>query len=228
MRAARLKADHPISSIPPGLVAVLNASENELLTAVSRKHNDYYAHCFTNTSSVCLVAHVDTEPRQLPLKLTINLSGHLHATNGILGADDRAGVYIILKLLSSGLDVNVLFCNFEEFGGIGARKAYRELDMRHIRFFMGLDFRGRMEYAVYHPQPDWVHRLPLSFGYTKAKGTFTDIAVFEEKPSINLSVGYTRNHTANESLDMDSMLQIHDIMPRLIREAEAMVLQQAV
>ena len=208
------------------LTTVLSADEECLLGLLDSNNNGYYAHRFNHSSSVCLVAHVDTKYRKMPLNLKSQEPGWLYSETGVLGADDRAGVYIILKLLSMGLETNVLFCNGEESGGIGALKAYDELDMSHIKLFIELDFRGHMEYAVYHPQPQWVHDIPQSIGFTESTGTFTDIAIFYGTPGFNLSVGYYNQHTAEERLNLHSMDHTLSIMPDLANTAEKICREQ--
>ena len=201
------------------LYDVIKTTEDQLLCEVNPDNNGYYAHRFTNNSSVCLVAHVDTRPRDYPIELVVH-DNNLHNLNGLMGADDRAGVFLILELLSRGFDINVLLCNGEETGGIGAQRAWEEIDFSGIKFFIELDFRGCSEYAVYYPQPDWVHDIPRSINFTEANGTFTDIAVFHSIPGINISVGYINQHTCSEYLELSSMQHTLEKLPELIRIAE--------
>jgi di/tripeptidase len=201
---------------------VIEATEEQLLCLIDPHNNGYYAHRFSGCSSVCLVAHVDTYPRNYQIDLSVQ-DNCLYNRNGLLGADDRAGVFLILELLAQGVDLNVLLCNGEESGAIGARKAWDELDFSGIKFFIELDFRGNGEYAVYYPQPDWVHEIPRTLNFTEAVGTFTDIAVFHSIPGINISVGYRNQHTNSEYLELGSMLHTLKKLPELIRQAERKV-----
>jgi len=163
---------------------------------------------FINTgSSVLLQAHFDTVA-------TVNVdlienNGIYRNKHGVLGADDRAGIYAILKLLP--YNPSILITDGEESGGWGMRCFTEDIDkseLKNVNICLALDRQGVGEYVVYNDIPEKVHNYVKSFGFHREHGTFSDCSIFTDNygiPSVNLSVGYHKQHTANEYLVMDEL-----------------------
>jgi putative aminopeptidase FrvX len=173
----------------------------------------YAAHA--NRPPVCLVAHLDTVCTG-GFKRLVSKNGVIRNVNGVLGADDRAGVYGIFALLSMpGVDMfDVLITNYEETGGKGAYRATEDLDLDGYRIFIELDRQGIGEYVVYNDVPKEIHEWAAGFGLVQQHGSFSDIRVLSGHtgiPSVNISIGYYYQHTEREQLrlsHMESMIQI--------------------
>ena len=60
-----------------------------------------------------------------------------------IGGDDRAGVYMILRILREA-KCHVLFCEDEEIGGQGARKSERSSTRPEVNYLIGLDRHGAL------------------------------------------------------------------------------------
>lgn len=174
----------------------LLADEQSLLDEIGT-NNGWYSFNKTN-SPICLVAHVDTFKRP-EIDLGIK-NGLISNRNGVLGADDRVGCYFISELKKYGY--SVLLCNGEESGGLGAIKAADQCDFTGIKLFVEFDYPGYLQYGVYAPQEKKLHGLARSFGYKECIGSFTDIAILNELPGINLSVAYYNQHTDKEYINI--------------------------
>ena len=170
---------------------------------------------YDNKSPICLVSHIDTVmPKKQKIDLLVN---NFTITNrhGVLGADDRAGVYAMLKLydickISKTPLPSMLFTSGEECGGVGAYEfcsSITKTDTEKINIFIELDRKGSNEYVYYSDTlPKKVVKYIESYGFFKNFGSFSDISILTEKtliPSVNLSIGYYNQHTPKESLHLD-------------------------
>jgi hypothetical protein len=157
-----------------------------------------------------LVAHVDTvfdRKRISPLVCRDKELGVYWSPDG-LGADDRAGVYGIIRAFNS-LPVerrpNLLFCDEEETGAQGAQDACEVFEsiLEHSLFFVELDRRGTANAVFYNGEPQDFKAFICSHGFTEAHGTFSDVLYLGEYfrvCSANLSTGYYEEHTRTEHL----------------------------
>lgn len=157
---------------------------------------------------VMVVAHVDTVHYFMPEKIfTDKKKTKLWAKDG-LGADDRAGVFLIRHLIADGYRPHVLFTDEEETGGAGARQAAGELTPKGVRLCIELD-RMNSNDAVFYSCPSKEARSYCKgFGWKEATGSFTDISVVcpaWDIAGVNLSVGYYAQHTSRESLKLGEL-----------------------
>ncbi len=161
-----------------------------------------------------LVAHIDTCTRvSVKIKQKNNV---IYNPNAVLGADDRAGVYGLIKAArickKKGIPLpTLIFTNGEERGGIGVKALIKSnlLDVGGKRLFVELDRQSCNEYVFYTwelPKP--VKKYVESYGFVKGLGSYsdiTDLTAHYEIPSVNLSIGYYHQHTRNERLHIDEM-----------------------
>lgn len=130
-----------------------------------------------------------------------------------LGADDKAGVYIIFKhfeQLIKNFHIG-LFCD-EEIGGIGSKELTKLTD---VSCFIGLDREGNREVATYGYDNSKLITLFTDLGYEEQLGSFTDASVLAgifNKPCVNLSVGYYNQHTSKEYLLFDNLQNTIDVL----------------
>lgn len=156
---------------------------------------------------VAVVAHMDTVFANPPQDWSI-----FHdAENGVywspygLGADDRAGVFAIIKLLQEGYRPSIILTLGEEKGGIGARQFVEEYPTPadNLYFLVELDRQGYNDCVFYQcDNPDFVEFIE-KFGYELDFGTFTDISFICPTwgiAGVNLSVGYYNEHSEAEFL----------------------------
>jgi hypothetical protein len=147
---------------------------------------------------------VDTVKRENKLNI-VNYKAIYTAKNSVLGADDRAGVYAIYKIMQSVSQSkmpNVLLTNYEEIGSMGMRfftDNYKK--MENIRLCIALDRQGCNDFVYYNDIHDKVKSYVKLFGFHEQYGTYSDCQDFTDAyriPSVNLSVGYYGQHTKSE------------------------------
>lgn len=168
------------------------------------------------TSPIALVAHVDTVSwgtKGMTLAWNKNV---LRNEEGVLGADDRAGVFGILEVISKAKRMNlplptIIFTNHEESGGRGVKQFIKDqiITGEGINLFVELDRKGCNEYVYYTSSlPKQVKEYVESFGYCQKEGSYSDImdlAFAYKIPAVNLSVGYYAQHSQHETLHWDEM-----------------------
>lgn len=200
---------------------------------------------------IALVAHVDTmrevfakipstqavrpgfevKPVELLLREDKN---EVFNKNGILGADDRAGVYAILRivdnlLLQTSPDLPLLiFPNYEESGGKGAAAICKtkilESLQEKIHFMVEIDRRGDKQFVYYTTHLDAAYKeLLTSVGFHEEQGTYSDVSTISETYPIfhaNVSAGYTNEHSLKEILHIDWLENTIAMMGNLLAVKE--------
>ena len=157
---------------------------------------------------VAVTAHLDTVHLETANKKEIfcdSEQGVIWCPTG-LGADDRAGVYAIIRLLNKGYRPSVLFLTDEEIGSVGAGKLINDFPkcpIKDLKYIIELDRRNAIDCVFYDCDNQKFTDYIESFGFAEAWGTFSDIC--EICPAwgvagVNLSVGYENEHTKAEFL----------------------------
>ena len=172
---------------------------------------------FRGESPVCLVSHLDTVHRELPVNILIDEeSGLMWSPQGI-GGDDRCGTFAVLYILANQLKENkpkptILFTTNEEIGCLGASKASREIpkDMiEHLKFLVEIDRRGTDDCVFYGTRNKVFEEFIESFGFVKAHGSCSDISKLSpawDIASTNLSSGYFSEHTKSEYINVNNLM----------------------
>jgi putative aminopeptidase FrvX len=174
-----------------------------------------------NGATVLLSAHMDTVKGVLADRELIEKNGVISSDKGALGADDRAGIAIILTVLENinklGFDgtIKVAFSREEEIGCVGSGKIdpkwYEDVDLalvcdrrgsRDIVVGCGMAFCSN---EVGHFMED-VSKM-ADMDYKATEGGISDAMTFAEEGvnSVNLSVGYYNEHTAKEYVVISEM-----------------------
>lgn len=129
----------------------------------------------------------------------------------VLGADDRAGLWVALRLLADK-DLYDKYCyGFffdEEIGGKGSTDYAKDFPRYEdgVTCFIGLDRRGTNQVATYGYDNQKLINIFTDRGYKEVFGSFTDASnLAETKACVNLSVGYDYEHTSSEILDTQGM-----------------------
>lgn len=184
--------------------------------------HQHYVFCdFGYQTPIMLVAHMDTVDddiegfKKFGLTKNIKLKDGVieNFSGGVLGADDRAGVAGILTLLDWCKQTRrpmpaVLFTTGEESGGIGVAEFCKTdlFDASKINLMIELDRQGWSEYVTYHDLPQAAHDYVQSFGWTYGHGIYSDIMDLTQEykiPSVNVSIGYYKQHSKHEFLVVD-------------------------
>lgn len=148
------------------------------------------------------------------------------ATN-CLGADDTAGMWLLLEMIDHGVPGTYAFFRGEERGGIGSRHAAQT----HADFFMqfdraiAFDRRGTGDVITHQAggrccssefAAALADQLSLrGLDYCPADtGVFTDTANLTDLigECTNVSCGYDSEHSVNETLDVEHLVALRDAL----------------
>jgi hypothetical protein len=180
-----------------------------------------YAH------TTLFTAHVDTVHR-LEGKNNIRVTDtHWHADGDVLGADDGAGVAMLMHLLCGGVPAYYLFTQGEEKGGIGATHVATQYEYLLMQFDRAIAFDRRgIDSVITHQgmgrccSDAFGNALATALGahndnmmhLTDDTGVYTDTAEFIDviPECTNISIGYYKEHTQEESLDIGYFQQLAD------------------
>lgn len=159
---------------------------------------------------IALVAHMDTVYKTPVKNLYYDRKkGVLWSPEG-LGADDRAGIFAVVKIIQSGLRPSVIFTTDEEKGGLGAAVlAEKDCPIPNLKYLIQLDRRGTNDCVFYDCyNPEFTTYIE-SFGFVERYGSFSDISFLCPEWNIcgvNLSVGYEDEHSVAETLCVPALL----------------------
>jgi len=225
-------------------------TERQWLDAVLLPHLDAYEYWVddvgnihidnrkTTSSRTLFTAHVDTvhntEGRQLVESVSVNGVNTLRLTpppygtpaeytSNCLGADDTAGVLMLLHLLKSNVPAYYIFTRGEECGGVGAghlAEHHKDLLAEFDRA-VAFDRRGTSSVITHQMvgrtcSDKFAEALSDALGTDTLMyapddtGSYTDTAEFIGviPECTNISVGYEREHSANETLNLDHFLDL--------------------
>lgn len=167
---------------------------------------------------VLLMAHWDTvrtttgKCADEPV-LLFSENGKIENASGILGADDRAGIQMILEVQEEYEEKPLLlFTNYEETGGAGMNAFIRSklldewLDVIYLT--ISVDRKGHNQWVCYYTNvDDTLEELMQRMGYVEEWGTYTDgsdLAKRYDLAHVNVSYGGYLPHTADEFVLIDS------------------------
>lgn len=158
---------------------------------------------------VLLVAHLDTVHEKLPNMIVYDQTQDIISSPNGIGGDDRAGVYMIFEILKL-FNCSVLFCEYEEIGGIGAGKfAKSELASElHFNYIMEFDRANANDAVFYSCANDEFEKFITMDFYKTNYGTYSDICDVAPAlgcAAVNLSCGYYKAHTKDEYVVLSEM-----------------------
>lgn len=179
------------------------------------------------TAPVVLVAHIDTVWADAPFKEVYHdkEEGVIWSPNG-LGADDRAGIAMIIQLIKSGLRPWVLLTRHEEGGAQSARYMADNINFINfegVKYFIELDRRGYNEAVFYNcNNKDFIDFIIKNYGFKYKNGTYSDISYLMPAAKIcgvNLSCGYYNEHSEAEMLKIKEFDAMIPKVARMIKES---------
>ena len=154
---------------------------------------------------ILLVAHMDTVHKKLP-RVEQDIQQNILWSKTGIGADDRAGIAAILRILKDGYRPHVLFTDGEECGCLGAKVAVKELPAPEVNYIIQLDRKGSIDSVYYDNDNDKFEEYVNSFGFKTAMGSFSDISALCPIwgiSGVNLSIGYYSAHSDSEYLKIN-------------------------
>jgi hypothetical protein len=198
---------------------------NELKKSPYAVVGKHYVLWYRGERLPCLVAHIDhvySEEKGWDKRPILYSEKYIWSPVGVAG-DDRCGVYAVMKLFNE-LEVNALFTNGEEKGGIGASEACEEPGLASVPYFIEIDRRGFKEAVFYNNEDELVPEFAkkISKHFTIGQGSFTDISILGKHfrtASVNLSAGFYNEHQKSaEYIYLPALEYTIKTVPKLISE----------
>lgn len=212
---------------------IVSMKQNTLLKLVYKCLKDRYKQVYATKDYVMavgdipigLVAHLDTVFTTPVKDLYYDTRKNIMWSPQGLGADDRAGVFIIMKIIKMGLKPTVIFTTDEEKGCLGAMRLIRDIpdSPTPLKYLIQLDRRGTNDCVFYDCLNEEFISYIESFGFIEAWGSFSDIC--EICPhwgiaGVNLSVGYENEHNIIETLNPGVLLTTLDKVIEMLKASK--------
>jgi len=203
---------------------------------IDKEYNVYVSN--GNTADTFYIAHTDTCDRVSdPVFKDLSVENgfiNLNSAHSCLGADDGAGVYILLKLLEHNIEGRYLFTTGEEIGLIGMSywidDPYNVEQLQGVERCVEFDRKGENEIIIEQSGKrlaDVELSLELSdefdsYGmalFPSTRGVYTDNILLDGIVPfvVNISCGYVHQHTPRETLNyvfLDNLLYAWMAMER--------------
>jgi hypothetical protein len=189
------------------------------------EHGNYFIQ-IGEPNSTMFACHIDTASRE-ESKVTHVVEGNYIRTDGttILGADDKAGMTILLYMIENKVPGLYYFFIGEERGCIGSSKLakYFPDELKRIKKVISFDRRGTdsiITEQLYGRTcsdefaSDLSQKLnSLNYGFNFSPdptGIYTDSAQFSElvPECTNISVGYMNEHTGRENQNISHLVNL--------------------
>lgn len=211
---------------------LFSLSEKDLLIAMTRFLKKKYEQVELTADYVyavgdipiALVAHLDTVFAHPAMEVYYDREKGIMWSPDGLGADDRAGVFSIIKIIQSGLRPSIIFTTKEEVGGLGALALSKiPCPFEGLKYMIELDRRGTNDCVFYDCyNPDFINYIE-QFDFYEQWGTFSDICYLMpgwQICGVNLSVGYNNEHTRSETLYVPALLNTIEKVKRMLNEKD--------
>ena len=232
-----LVIDHPSKHEWPMLSAIINECYK---IGNLYFEMDGYCNIFItkNTSNPdfypCVVAHTDCvipcEHKKIKMKgnKIVGIDGKTNKRTA-LGADDTNGICCALQLLKALPDLKVCFTTEEEIGFLGAEYAADNIDFFYnVSYMIQADRRGNKDLithtnGIHSASEAWLQEVSgimAKYHYSEQYGIGTDIGVLAEKlqiSGVNISCGYSSEHTVNESINVADLQNCLNFMLEIIK-----------
>lgn len=231
--------DYPIAILElRGLVSILaikrparSAHEErfvkDFLDALDGMHSDAHGNRYIivgDSPTILFSCHTDTVHQVSGLQeVHCDHDNRLLQSNGedCLGADDGAGVWLMLEMIRAGVTGAYLFHRDEEVGGQGSKwlASNRPDLLSAIDHAIAFDHKGTDSVVTVQRFRTCSDRFAqalcqrLGMGHKLSRrGVFTDTANYIGlvPECTNISVGYFDNHTRHEQLDYQYLFQLRD------------------
>lgn len=172
-------------------------------------------------SKIGLVAHLDVFGDVPPKEVVYNKK-YITAIDSILGADDRVGVFIILKMLEKGFRPTIIFTHDEEKGTIGATYFANDFSDIGVNYLVQLDRRGSGVVFYDNDNQEFIEYI-LSFRDKEEFGSYSDISVLCPQCNVsgcNLGVGYYNEHSKGEYQEIEALEDAIDVVTKMLQDED--------
>lgn len=221
----------------------VHPNEQEISDYIVSRLNDLDASYDVNDFGI--VGHTRSWAKDGPAKLDILLSAHMDQvrTNGApkhfymkdgcirgyldnneqtsLGADDKNGVWLILKAVEDGLPIQFIISRGEESGCIGIN----QLKIPEAEVCLVFDRRGYHEILHSGGGDKYCSTLAqdlcnfLEGEWTTGSGSLSDTRVICKKmESVNISTAYYNPHSSTEYTSWTQLQELREYIKKIVRE----------
>ena len=179
----------------------------------------------------CVTAHLD-EVHAPQERTIVEEEGIIYAVDALgerigMGADDKNGVWIVLKLLHELPTLKVaLFVQEEKDGDVVGCRGSRACSLdffANVTALLAVDRKGGTDVVTVGKgdirlcDDDFVpKRLRVEFGYECVNGGSTDVVALKERglemPCCNIGCGYYNAHKADEYTLISELHKAHDFV----------------
>jgi hypothetical protein len=186
------------------------------------EHGNYF--CKIGESRTIFACHLDTVSK-VHEPVTHVIDGFKIKTDGTttLGADDKAGVTILVWMMKNKIPGLYYFFIGEECGCIGSSAAANSGDFKEYDRIISFDRRGTTSIITHQSWSrccsdvfadafcDELNKSGLSY-VKDDSGVYTDSAEFVDliPECTNVSVGYYKEHTFDENQDIEHLVKLAD------------------
>lgn len=196
------------------------------ITAIDAAGNLHFDLRRNKTNKTLFVAHLDTVHRKDGFNV-VKQDGHIWRADGVevLGADDGAGVAILLHMIENQVPAYFCLTRGEEVGGLGARYLADQQPalLKQFKRAIAFDRKGYDEVITHQAGvrcasdkfaetlSTWLSTEDFSLAFApSADGVYTDTAEFTEiiPECTNISCGYFLQHTGKEYQDVRFLEQL--------------------
>jgi hypothetical protein len=200
----------------------LKNEQGEILAYIYENHNK------KAKTNILWSAHIDTMHNSTPELITQEVfidafgTAFVDSSSDCLGADDGAGVFLMLEMIDANVEGTYIFHRGEERGGWGSSQI-AELHADYIKQFthaVAFDRRGTTSIITHQrggrcASDDIGTALIKLFGkdfQLDTTGIYTDTAEYAHlvPECLNISIGYQSEHTSAETLDTAHVLRMRD------------------
>lgn len=174
---------------------------------------------------IMLVSHMDTVFKTPPMQIYHDQKQSVLWSPQGLGADDRAGVFAIIKILEAGFKPHLLLTTNEERGGLGVLSFLRTFITPpfDLKYIIELDRRGKDDCVFYSCANEEFEIFVEDYGFYTDWGVYSDISDIcprWEIAGVNLSVGYQDEHTFTETLNTKHLYATIDKVKKMLGEID--------
>ena len=195
-----------------------------------------------NGPTILLNAHLDVVEELIESRKIVKNNGIWSSSEGILGADDRAGIAVILELAKTlHLDkdfsgkVKFIFTVEEEIGLVGASNV-AEYFLWDVDAAIVIDRRGTGDIVtscggyISFCNEDygyWIEQQAIEAGldgWQCTAGGSSDTRIWAQHgiQSVNLSTGYYNEHTEDEMLDVNACYNTAKLVKAILKNSRSL------
>lgn len=191
--------------------------------------------------TILLNAHLDTARSFCEDRRIVKEGAIWRSSAGILGADDRAGLAVLLETIKRlhATDFNgtvKIICTVEEEVGLVGARHVEESFLWDVDAAFVLDRKGSGDivtscggYEAFCEEAfgEWVEQTAIQYSHGDwacTTGGSSDARIWASRgvQTVNLSVGYQMEHTDDETLDVDACYETVNVMAGVFAEARVL------